>query len=185
VNSRHHGVIVAALLSAIATTAHAQSDPTAADRPARSIGVEISSNSMLGVGFRVGERTDLLLDVGGRVADDGANETTNVLLRPMLKRYLGAIDRRVVPYFVIGARAEWTRIETDGALNSNFRRLGGLAGVGLDWFPAKQVSVGGHVGVDVVSLRRESTPFLPGDDEVSTGLEVGTFSSGVRLRLFF
>jgi opacity protein-like surface antigen len=164
---------------------HAQSDPTAADRPSRSIGVEIGSNSVVGVGFRVGERTDLLLEVGGRATDDGTNETTNVLLRPMLKRYLGAIDRRVVPYLVFGARAEWTRIESAGTQTANFRRLGGLAGVGLDWFPAKQVSVGGHVGVDVVSLRRESTPFLPGDDGVSTGMEVGTFSSGVRLRLFF
>lgn len=163
-----------------------QVEPSVSARGQQFIVLEVGSSTSLGFGLRAGARTDVLLEGGVRILDDGETYTRGVFVRPAVKRYWSSTDGTLAPYLTLGLRADWSRLRSGGALRRNSRRLGGLIGVGLDWFPVQRVSFGGHVGLEILAVRLESpTGFPPTPPEVSEGHEVGTYSSGVRLRLFF
>jgi hypothetical protein len=168
-----------------ASLCQAQASPSVEGRGKHSIAVQAGANTLVGLGVRTGTRTDVILEVGGRVSDgDGVNGHT-IVVGPSLKRYWGSLDGSVAPYLLLGLRAEWSEFALGSGTPSTSRRIGGVAGLGLDWFPTQRVSVGGHLGVEALAVRSEGPTFVPGADPVSTGHEIGTFSSGVRLRLFF
>lgn len=167
-----------------ASLCQAQASPSVEGRGKYSIGAEVGSNTLVGVGLRAGARTDIILEAGARVLDDGATQSRVVSVQPALKRYWGPTDGNVAPYFLLGLKAEWNRLEFGGS-RGNSRKLGGLAGVGVDWFPMQRVSVGGHIGVEALAVRSEAPFSFPGPASETTGHEIGTFSSGLRLRLFF
>lgn len=178
-------VVVVALGCALtATLAQAQADPSVGARAKHFIVLDVGSNTALGVGLRAGERTDVLLEGSVRLLDDGATSVRTVFLRPAIERYWGPTESSVAPYLLLGLKAEWVRFEGGLALASSLRRLGGMAGVGLDWFPIQRVSLGGHIGVEALAVRQDGSAFPPASD-VTTGHDVGTFASGVRFRLFF
>lgn len=177
--------IVAVASTLIASLAQAQGEPSVAARAKHFIVLDAGQSPAVGVGLRAGERTDLELDVSGRFLDDEVTSLRMVLLRPTLKRYLGPTTRSVAPYLVFGLSAEWSDSDSDFAPNASTQRFGGLAGVGVDWFPAQRVSVGGHIGVEALAVRRDVPAILPGGSEERNGYEIGTFASGVRFRLFF
>ncbi len=162
-----------------------QVEPSVSARGPQFIVLEVGSSTSLGLGLRVGARTDLVLEGGVRILDDGDTYTRGVFVRPAVKRYWGSTDERLAPYLTLGLRADWSRLRSSGALRANNRRLGGLIGVGLDWFPVQRVSVGGHIGLEVLAVRSEGPTGFPPTSEVSEGHEVGTYSSGVRVRLSF
>lgn len=167
-----------------ASLCQAQVAPSVEGRGKHFIVAEMFSNTSIGFGIRAGSRTDLMLDVVGRVFEEGDTQTQLISLRPSLKRYLGSTQGSVAPYLLLGLRAEWSRQDFGASSERSSRALGVRAGVGVDWFPTQRVSLGGNIGVEGVALRSEGAPFA-GQDLVATGHEVGTFSSGVRLRLFF
>lgn len=167
-----------------ASLCQAQAAPSVEGRGKHFIVAEMFSNTSIGFGLRAGERTDVMLEVTGRVFEEGDTQTRLISLRPALKRYLGSIDGSVAPYLFLGLRAEWGWQEFGPSPERSSQILGGRAGVGVDWFPTQRVSLGGHMGVEAVALRSEGSPFV-GSDPIATGHEIGTFSSGVRLRLFF
>jgi hypothetical protein len=167
-----------------ASDCEAQAAPSVDGRGKHFIVAETFSNTSIGFGLRAGDRTDVMLELAGRVFEDGGTRTRLVSLRPALKRYLGSTEGSVAPYLFLGLRADWSwRNFSDSPVQSS-RALGGRAGVGVDWFPTQRVSIGGHVGAEAVALRSDGT-LLGGPDAVSTGHDVGTFSSGIRVRLFF
>jgi len=167
-----------------APMAQAQATPSVDGRADRSIVTEVGSSLLIGVGLRVGTRTDLILDGGGRLSDIDGTGTRFFVMRPALKRYLGATDGSVAPYLLVGMKAEWTKSDFGGSSLAT-QRIGGTAGLGLEWFPTQRVSVGGNIGVELLALRRESSAPLGGPDPVATGSEIGTASSGIRIRMFF
>jgi hypothetical protein len=167
-----------------ASMAQAQAAPSIDGRAKHSIAIETWSTGLVGIGLRVGDRTDLLLEAGGRLSERDGEDGRVLTLRPAIKRYLGPTDGSIAPYMLFGLKAEWTR----GAFGTSpftSQRIGGTADLGLEWFPTQRVSVGGHVGVELLALRSDSPSLLIGPDPVSTGYEIGTVSSGLRLRFFF
>lgn len=178
-------VALTAASALVASLAQAQAEPTVAARAKHFIVLDAGQSTAVGVGLRAGARTDVELEVSGRFIDDEVTSQRIVLLRPILKRYVGSTARSVAPYVVFGLRAEWVESDSDFAPDDSSLRFGGLAGVGVDWFPAQRVSVGGHIGVEALSVRRDLPAIPPGGGEERNGYEIGTFASGVRFRLFF
>jgi hypothetical protein len=177
--------VVASVSALSASIGQAQSTPSVGGRGKHSISVQAGANTLVGLGVRTGTRTDVILEVGGRVSDgEGVNGHT-IVVGPSLKRYWGSLDGSVAPYLLLGLRGEWSEFALGSGTPSTDRRIGGVVGLGLDWFPTQRVSVGGHLGVEALAVRSEGPTLVPGADPVSTGHEIGTFSSGVRLRLFF
>jgi hypothetical protein len=167
-----------------ASLAQAQAAPSIDGRAKHSIVVDVGSSTAIGLGLRVGTRTDLMLEAGARLSDSDADGIRALVLRPAIKRYLGPTDGSIAPYLLLGLKAEWTRSEF-GPTTLTSQRIGGTAGVGLDWFPHQRVSVGGHAGVELLAVRSDSPSLLIGPNTESTGHDISTFSSGLRLRLFF
>lgn len=105
-----------------------------------------------------------------------------------LRRYLGATgDRALVSYLIAGPTGSYSRriVDSDAAPVTT-RRIGGLVGMGLEWFPVSRVSVGGHVGMQVAHrwTRRTVRAFLPvSREETVTSLLLATTTSGIVLRL--
>jgi hypothetical protein len=135
--------------------------------------------------MRLGDRTDLGLEGGLRTADDDDSSSWLVSLRPALKRYLGDSEAPVALYWVGGLLLTWTETELASlSVATTHRELGAFMGLGLDWFPAERVSVGGHIAIEGAATRRR-TPALGVPDSEVSGYEVGTLSSGIRLQLYF
>jgi hypothetical protein len=84
----------------------------------------------------------------------------------------------------MGAEAGWSRIGLTSGNDRRRRELGATIGVGVEWLPTQRVSVGGHIGVHVSMIRVEAPSPGFGIGGNSTGSQVGTYSSGVRVRLF-
>lgn len=167
-----------------ASLGQAQASPSIAGRAKHSIVAEMGANTTIGVGIRTGARTDFVLQVGGSVSDESGTTLQSVSLRPALVRYWGSTESSVAPYLLLGLKAEWSELDLGGSPRSD-RRIGVVAGVGMDWFPTQRVSLGGNIGVEALSVRTEGPVLLPGSDPVSSGYRIGTVSSGIRLRLFF
>lgn len=177
--------IVAVATALSASLCQAQASPSVDGRGKHFIAVDVGSNTLIGVGLRAGTRTDVMLEAGVRFFENGSAESRVVSVRPALKRYFGSTERSVAPYLLLGLRAEWNRLDFGGPSQTNNRELGGIAAVGVDWFPTQRVSVGGHIGMEALALRSERPDLLLGTNVVTEGHEIGTFSSGIRLRLFF
>lgn len=167
-----------------ASICQAQASPSVAGRAKHFIVAEMGANTTIGVGIRTGDRTDLVLQAGGSVSDESGTTLHSVSLRPALVRYWGSTESSVAPYLLLGLKAEWSELDLGGSPRSD-RRIGAVAGIGMEWFPTQRVSLGGNIGVEALSVRTEGPVLLPGSDPVSTGYRIGTVSSGIRLRLFF
>jgi hypothetical protein len=174
-----------ATLSALPVAVAGQDTPGVEQRGRGAISLGWAGGGNLGLWLRVSERADVGLEGGYARTDDDDVESWVASVRPALKAYLGASGGPV--YWVVGLRLSWGRSQTDLAGTSTNRALGGFTGVGLDWFPAGRVSVGGHVGIDVAATRRTREGVgLPGVSDVeSSGYDLGTLSSGIRLQLYF
>ncbi|HEX2188637.1 MAG TPA: hypothetical protein VHG51_07040 [Longimicrobiaceae bacterium] len=99
------------------------------------------------------------------------------------KRYLDA-TRAVAPFLGgrVGGGYRFTEQSTGGsAVGSEGWRAGAGAGVGLEWFPVRSVSLAGGTGLDVVYYRSRN---LAGEADSST-LSVGTFSTDLSLQIWF
>lgn len=159
------------------------------DRGSQGILVGVGDRATVGLWFRLGDRTDVGLEGFFSIADDdtdNAGGSTRVFgVRPAVKGYVGDSDASVAPYWIAGLSFEHSKVELGGAGDRTRRSIGGLVGVGLDWFPAERVSVGGHVGLEGAATRTTVPPVLPGSDDETSGYELGTLSSGIRLQIWF
>ena len=174
-------------LGLIAQTALAQGEPSVAGRGHHSILVGTGSGTSVGYGLRVGARTDLELQGGVRVVNEGDSNSRAIPLRAGLKLYLTSSDAEISPYVLFGPAAVWTRLKSDSGFETASGQLGAFIALGVSWFPHRRLSVGGHVGLEGSAVRTErpqSVLPIPAP-EVVTGHDVGTFSSGIRIQLYF
>ncbi|MGE0159083.1 MAG: hypothetical protein AB7T31_06680 [Gemmatimonadales bacterium] len=166
--------------AAQASAAQAQDTPRVIDRAAHAIVLGVGTTTTVGYAARVGARTDVGLEGSARLIDDDGDAHA-VAVRPWLARYWSSEDTDVAPYVVVGLVGTWTETGA-GAFDASSRDLGGFLGIGLDWFPHRRVSVGGHLALEAVATRR-TVPLSPAQN--ARGFDIGTRSSGVRVRLFF
>lgn len=180
-----------ALSLAAASTARAQDAAAGPERGRTSISVTAQSSPVVGIWTRLSDRTDVGLNVGLAYArfgieDDDQSERL-VRVEPALKRYLGARDG-FAPYArvaLFGELGEEEQEEEGTTFTVEQRSFGGSAAFGVDWFPARRISIGGHVGLSagVQDFSASASEF---DAEVEgDGLFAGTFSSGLVVHLYF
>lgn len=174
-----------AFVSAFSQTVLAQAEPRVVDRRAHSIVVGVGSDTSLGYWLRIAPQTDLGFEIGARVVDDDETYARSIAVRSGIKRYLMSSESDVAPYVLVGATAAWARFDSGGSLELSSRELGGFIAMGVDWFPVRRVSLGGHLGVEALVTSRERSAISPLPDENLSGYNVGTFSSGIRGHFFF
>lgn len=157
----------------------AQDAPSALERPDHSILLGVGETTNLGYWMRVGDRTDAGVEGGFSIVEEGGSDATAIAASLSLKRYWSPAESTVAPYSILGIRA----LSTDGLISES-REYGAFGGVGLDWFPAQRVSIGGHLSLRA-SLTRRTSPLFAGGEEDHNGWMVRTVSSGIRLQLYF
>ncbi len=154
-----------------------------------------------GVWEMVGPRTNvgvtLDLSVAGQTREaSGANDQTNAYSRLGLglnvRRYL-ATSRSVVPYLhgrVFGRGGFERRDDVGAGYEETVRSLGAGAdaGLGVEWFPVRQVSLSGHTGVRLSSFNYASKLTTPENEERKSTSRDGsfqTFTSALSIRIYF
>lgn len=185
---------VAALATALAVAPAAGAQEVAAgpERGRYSISVAAQGDVGVGVWTRLSDRTDLGLNLVfnyNRFGIEDDDQTTRDLrVEPAFKHYLGSRDG-FAPYAFgsfFASTGEQTQAGVGDETITVTERLAGVsAAVGIDWFPARRVSIGGHVGLagGVQDLAAENSAFpteLEGD-----GWFASTFNSGVVVHLYF
>jgi hypothetical protein len=146
-----------------------------------------NGGSTVGYALRLGQRLDLGVEGALNRSEEDDVAYRAYAVRTLLKGYVGPLEGPMAPYWVLGFSGTWSSrdLPTTGDAITD-RALGGFAGVGLDWFPTRRVSVGGHIGFQASALKGtfpELLPGMSGDEE--TGSDLRTISSGVRLQLYF
>lgn len=186
-------VVVLATALGTATDAAAQ-EADAAERRARSISLAVNDGIEIGYWTRLSERSDLGLNVGVALETLGNDDTEQSLLsisfEPAIKRYATA-DGPFLPYgygSLIFSYGRLTSGVTQGGadveITRDQQRYGASAGIGMDWFPAQRISVGGHAGLAGGYQSTEAGGDFFQEDGEQTGFFVNTFSSGIRVHLY-
>ena len=164
--------------------------PAAAQLPERgawSLQLSPAENPRVGAWRMASERTNLGVAVGvgvTRSEQEGGDEGTSwsLTVSPPVKRYAPPVGP--FPPYLFGSVPLGIQREEfgDDAEGSDCTVGAALAG-GLDWFPVRGVSVGGHPGFHVVrNASRSETRFT---DLESTSTVLGTFGSGLTLHIYF
>jgi hypothetical protein len=174
-------ILAGALLLAPATPLAAQTITShpASERGQHSLALSFYGGQQIGYWTKKSDRTDLGLDFGvsGAFRDETTDLTIN--LTPALKHYLSAAGA-LAPYSYVGLPFSWNRTSRDnvGAPDgsSSAVSVGGSVGLGLDWFPLPQVSIGGHAGL---------VAYHWGSEGAEGTFIINTLSSGVRVQLYF
>lgn len=109
-----------------------------------------------------------------------------VALGPALRRYL-APSERLGPFLYGSVQAgyTWQRRRVDGLpdVRAHGATFAGEAGVGLEWFPTRDVSVSGHTGLRA-GFSTLSGDFGGGEFDDRT-FTAGTFTAALSLNLYF
>lgn len=188
-------VPAAAALLLFASAAHAQdaADSAGTHRTALSLG--IGSTTTIGLWRRVAPNVEVGLEVAGshsesRSANEAHDRSTIVAVQPAVKLYSGPVGP-VRPYAYgeagVAFVVDHAEIQPGTSLVPVERRDRGLnaaVGLGLEWSPVDRITLGGHAGVGAAWLRDTNQV---GDDPetVSHTTSFGTFTSGVRVQLYF
>jgi hypothetical protein len=174
-------ILAGALLLAPATPLAAQTITShpASERGEHSLALSLNGTSQIGYWTRQSDRTDLGFEVGANGLFSDSNSHVSLTVTPAIKRYHSSAGP-LAPYTYIGIPLYYTRSTADNVdfpdTKFNSYGLGGIVGIGLDWFPLQHVSIGGHAG-----LRANFFDQTDGDAAFS----IGTFTSGIRAQLYF
>lgn len=183
-------VLAAALV--VAPAVQAQETTAGPERGRHSISIAAQGDVGVGVWTRLSDRTDLGLNLAlnyNRFGIEDDDQTTrNLRVEPAFKHYLYAHDG-FAPYafgsFFASTGKQTQAGDGEETITVSERLAGVSAAVGIDWFPARRLSIGGHVGLagGVQDLAAQNSAFdaeLEGD-----GWFVSTFNSGVVVHLYF
>lgn len=146
----------------------------------------VSARTNLGVELDARfERTDVE-DPAGRERE---RETARAALAVAARRYLD-LGRAVAPFLTARAGAGLFRdaIGGDDVAGTVVSRGWGAdvrGGVGVEWFPARSVSVSGSTGAGIGFDRTRSRGGLEPGDAESTAWSVGTFTTEFGFRIYF
>lgn len=174
-------ILAGALLLVPATPLAAQSltSHPASERGNHSLSLSLYGGPQIGYWVRKSGRTDLGVDFGASGMFHEDNTTFSLTATPALKRYLAPAGA-LAPYTYIGAPFTYGRSTShiDGSPDDSHSSVvaGGIVGLGLDWFPVRQVSIGGHAGLTAYYWKPE------GDEST---LVIQTLTSGVRVQFYF
>ena len=144
-----------------------------------SLGIPAGGNpyapGALGVWYMVSSPINLGINFGMRIdsRDEGEESVTatNFLIAPAVKYYIN-INSRVAPYIL-------------GQLNLGFANEGGedsetettvstILGLGIEWFPVAQMSIGGYTGLAINLVRPDPQ-----------GFGMNTLTSGLTAQFYF
>lgn len=157
-----------------------------------------TGSAAFGVWEMVGARTNLGLTLGvtvyGRDREAGGTDQTDastyVQVGVAAKRYL-ATARAVAPFVVAGVFGRGNYLRRDGAGYEEQQRGWGAgveAGVGVEWFPARHLSVGGHTGFTLASDRytaEQERPDGTRDEIRDSGGSFGTYTTALSVQIYF
>ncbi|MDB4949869.1 MAG: hypothetical protein JWM27_2518 [Gemmatimonadetes bacterium] len=190
--------LAAAALAAGAGTAGAQQTDGFL-RPPTSLSMGVFDGASVELGHRLSPATDLGLAVsgrGGRRSDRytgvaGASGSTqrewDVTIEPSVKHYSGT-GGPLLPYTYASLLLSHARsvFHQEGEPSSHFRGtgVGASVGLGVDWFLAPRVSVGGRA-VLAGGFQRTSTAPDTGPTLRSSQWYAGTGRSGVQVTFHF
>jgi len=157
--------------------------PVAAQLPERgawSLELSPAGDAQIGVWKMRSERTNLGVDFGLRLdrtdhagsGPIGERTFLGLIVAPSIKRY-GTPVGPFAPYLFGSVPFGVEQKEIGGS--SAWWMVGGSLAAGLDWFPVRNVSVGGRAGI-LASYR---------DSSAQSVTDVGTFSSGLSLHFYF
>lgn len=171
------------------------------DRWSIALAIPHGGGSELGLWRMVGERTNFGLQVGFRWADDESEGDDReqerldwaISLSPTVQRYL-FVRGSVSPFVLVRAEVALSRAEAlsvspaGGSLSRlTSRTLGVRAGLGAEWIPLPDVSIGGHTGVRFSHawVDQEATSSGGLVEVEGTSGRAATFVSALTLRIFF
>lgn len=202
--------IAAAALLSLAVPAHAQDTDTVPRTSLREGAWSLSfavpgytsggGSGELGAWKMVGPRTNLGVTLAAstqRSESSGAglettDRRTDLNLNLDVKRYVMQ-PAEVTPFLLVGAgigHSSQDREITPGGPDHSASGLNGRvrAGVGLEWFPVRRVSISGHTGLTVNGGGFDSEGEAPDGTPVpgeADSLFVGTFTSALSLQIWF
>ena len=160
------------------------------ERGARSLQLSPGGSSRVGVWKMVSERTNLGVDVGvalGRGGSDDADvedrTSWSLAVAPSLKRYAEPVGPFAPYLFASVPLGVQRQAFGDSGVQSGWS-IGGALAAGLDWFPARGVSLGAHAGLAAShNLFGFDADGGPGVDAESD--RFATFGSGLSLHIYF
>jgi hypothetical protein len=171
-------ILAGALLLAPAAPLAGQTMPShpASERGQHSLLVSTNGSSQIGYWVRKSDRTDIGLEVGGFGDFGRGQRQLGVTATPALKHYLSATGP-FTPYTYVGIPLSYQRASSDlsGAATHQYG-VGGVFGLGLDWFPWSRLSLGAHAALSGVYIKPN------GDGGI---FSVRTYTSGIRAQLYF
>jgi hypothetical protein len=188
-------IAVAAALLVAAGTARAQDTASVAGKHDNAIALGVGPTPSIGLWHRLTPNLELGVEVTGQhngASDDNDQgfRLNQLSLQPAVKAYLGpAAPVRPYAYAEAGITFAKSRynvtLQTGPAIaEMRDRGLGAGVGLGVEWAAFDRVSIGGHAGVQGTWLReRDQIEDNPGT--VSHFTRYNTFSSGVRIQLYF
>ena len=145
----------------------------------------------------VGERTNLGLIVGLQVSSrdessDGSEReqgSSALSLGLHARRYARTI-RDVTPFVTAGIDAQAGRgTQRQGEASTRGRGYGASAqaGLGVEWFPVRRMSVAGHTGatIGVYASENEYRSDTDTREHNQTSVDFGTFTSRLSLQIYF
>ncbi|HEX7117674.1 MAG TPA: hypothetical protein VF212_02745 [Longimicrobiales bacterium] len=182
-------------LLALAAPARAQ-DGAPADalqEGRRSLTFSVPSGGGASFGFWTmrSPRTNLGIDVNlslrrNEDSDEDALTDWGITAGPAIKRYFPWTSGPVAPFFYGGVNLSWRSNDLGGG-GTVERTLGlGLSGgVGVEWFPTRQISIGGYTGLHA-GYSRETQENEALDLEASrSAFNLNTFRSSLTLHIYF
>ena len=116
-------------------------------------------------------------------SEAGTGESQNswtVLIGPGIRRAV-AVSLPIVPFWRADAQFG---VGGGSGTTPDLILLSASAGFGADWFPFERISIGGHMGLRT-SYVRQTSDIPAGGSSTQSSVNVGTFRSGLTLRLFF
>lgn len=180
-------LVLAAGLVAAPAAAQEETGGNALRPGATSVNVGVSPDATVGFWRMLSGRTALGVSgsVQGIRSEYGGSELSRTLLvvSPQVKQYR-ATDGAILPYLHGAVFASVTDLggSSGAAGDDQSTVLGATAALGLDWFPVRRVSLGGHAGL---GLLRSSSEFeRPQGDFRSTSWSLQTFTAAIQVQLF-
>ena len=181
--------LAATLAAAPAARAQEIAGENALRPGASSINLGISPEPSVGYWRMLSGRTALGV-VGSAEAirdSSGDDELSRTLLTvsPQVKRYRST-EGAILPYLhgALFASVIDLGSSTPGVGGDDRSTvLGGTAAVGLDWFPVRRVSLGGHAGLGLLRAA-SSIGGADGDDFESVDWSLQTFTAAIQVQLY-
>lgn len=194
-------VVSAIALSVLAVQpVHAQEEKVSvSQRGSEAVTMGAGSNSAsIGYWHKLTGKTSLGGDFTFFYRDHDHNDYQSYQFSPGIRHYLLA-DKAVSPYLygaVVGRYSKSGSDQPDSRSRTESYTAGLQGGIGLEWFPIQNVSIGGHVGINANYEKAHSaynSQYSDGLGGTTTsgatasdeGFVIGTFSSGILLNLYF